>query len=380
MAPTQSISNKSSTNIRVRKISSPKDLRKFVLFPYTLYSNSKEWVPGKIKDELNLISSNQNPSLDKIQIQFWLAFKDKKIVGRIASFLRGADYRVNFGFFDVINDIKVTISLISSIEKYYSSKNFISLSGPYAFNSLLCTGIQTEGFNESASLVNRFNYEYYKHHLQQLGFLKELTWVEYKITLGIKKHPNLARLSNYILGRYSLQLIQIKSKKELLRYADDMMNVYLEAYSCLDSFVPISIKEIAFYKKLLLKNLYPPYVSIIKNNKGELIAFSVASPSVISAYKRMNGYRNLLSYWYIYQSLKAHKKVELNLIAVKTNWKGKGVPALLMNFYWDVFRKQGVTEVETNHELTSNQDVQGLWRYFDKKQHKARATYTKQLR
>jgi hypothetical protein len=243
----------------------------------------------------------------------------------------------------------------------------------------MSAGIQTKGFGETASLINKYNYSYYQKHLSQLGFEKQLNWVEYKIQIGTKKHEGLERLGIYVSKKFDLELVQLKSRKELKVHADEIMDIYLEAYSKLDNFIRLTPNEITFYKNLLSKEVYPPYVLLIKNKQKNVVAFSIASPSITSAFKRMKGNRTLLSFWYIYQSFKKLSKAELNLIAVKDEWKGKGLPALIMSSLWDIFNNNGVTEVESNHELESNKDVQGLWRFFDIRQHKARSTFTKSL-
>jgi hypothetical protein len=44
-----------------------------------------------------------------------------------------------------------------------------------------------------------------------------------------------------------------------------------------------------------------------------------------------------------------------------------------------VFNRLGITRVESNPELETNSDVQGQWKYYEKRQHKRRRVFIKQL-
>jgi hypothetical protein len=50
-----------------------------------------------------------------------------------------------------------------------------------------------------------------------------------------------------------------------------------------------------------------------------------------------------------------------------------------MNKMHGVFNKLGITKVESNPELEMNQNVQGQWKHYNKRQHKRRRVFIKQL-
>ena len=56
----------------------------FVKFPFSLYKNHLYWVPPLIDDELQSFDKSKNPAFENSEAQFYLAYKNDKIVGRIA--------------------------------------------------------------------------------------------------------------------------------------------------------------------------------------------------------------------------------------------------------------------------------------------------------
>ena len=71
--------------ITVKKATSQGDFKKFVNFPNKLYKNSKYWVSPIINEELEMMDKKKNPVFKNADAAFFLAFKNNKLVGRIAA-------------------------------------------------------------------------------------------------------------------------------------------------------------------------------------------------------------------------------------------------------------------------------------------------------
>ena len=52
---------KSDSNITIKEVLDGDELKKFVMFPHTLYKNSKYWVAPIIKEELEVLNKETNP-------------------------------------------------------------------------------------------------------------------------------------------------------------------------------------------------------------------------------------------------------------------------------------------------------------------------------
>ena len=71
--------------------------------------------------------------------------------------------------------------------------------------------------------------------------------------------------------------------------------------------------------------------------------------------------------------------VDLMLIAVKKEYLGKGVNAVIFTDLIPVYQKAGFKFAESNIELEGNENVQQQWQYYDYRQHRRRRAWKKPL-
>ena len=71
-------------NINIKQVASEKDLMDFIKFPMDLYKGNPNYVPSLINEEKNIWNANENPALKYSVAKQFLAYKNDKIVGRIA--------------------------------------------------------------------------------------------------------------------------------------------------------------------------------------------------------------------------------------------------------------------------------------------------------
>ena len=75
------------SEINIKEIESKEDLKKFVMFPFDLYKDSKYWVAPIIKEELEVLDKEINPVFKHANANYFLAYINGKIVGRIAALI-----------------------------------------------------------------------------------------------------------------------------------------------------------------------------------------------------------------------------------------------------------------------------------------------------
>ena len=71
--------------IKILEISTKKELKQFVKFPFTLYKGNKYWVPPIISEEVESFDKLKNPVFEHADARFFLAYKNGMIVGRVAA-------------------------------------------------------------------------------------------------------------------------------------------------------------------------------------------------------------------------------------------------------------------------------------------------------
>jgi hypothetical protein len=99
--------------IKIKEINSKKDLKTFVKFPFKLYQGSASWVPPIISEEVRTLDKDVNPVFKDAEARYFLAYKNNKIVGRIAAIINWLEVngqnekKMRFGWFDFIDDFDV---------------------------------------------------------------------------------------------------------------------------------------------------------------------------------------------------------------------------------------------------------------------------------
>jgi len=73
--------------ITIKKVSTKRELKKFIRFNYELYKENPYSVPDLYDDMLNTFNKKKNAAFEFCEAEYFLAYKDGKIVGRIAGII-----------------------------------------------------------------------------------------------------------------------------------------------------------------------------------------------------------------------------------------------------------------------------------------------------
>ena len=260
-------------------------MKQFVLFPFSLYKHNPYWVPPIVKDEIASFDPAKNPVFQNAEAQFFIAFKNGKIVGRVAAIINWIEVekqqlkKMRFGWFDVIDDLAVSKILLNKVKEIGLENNLLFMEGPVGFNNLDKTGILTDGFEHIGTMITWYNPPYYKVHLEQLGFVKEKEYLENKFAFKNVDALYFNKWSTVVKKRYQLSAMEFTKTKDLLPYLDDMFDLLEKSYGKLATFVPISKVQIAYFKKKYLRFINPEYLKFVVDANNKLVAFALVMPS-----------------------------------------------------------------------------------------------------
>lgn len=373
-------------SISIVEVTSKKELKKWVEFPNKLYKNNPYYVPFLSMDEIDTFTKDKNPAYDFCETKLFLAYKDKKVVGRIGGLINHAynekwnQNRLRFTRFDFIDDYNVSQALFDAVVNWGKERGYTSIMGPIGFHDMDHEGMLVEGFEELNMSITFYNYPYYIKHMENLGLMKEIDWVEYQISVPDQLDPRIEKLSNRILERNNFSLVTYKDRKTLYNEAFEAFKIIDIAFSKLYGTVPLTDKII---KKTIddyipLVNL--DYICSIKTNEGKIIGFGLLVPSIAKALKKSNGKLFPLGIFRMLKALKGHNDVlEMFLIGVDPEYQKLGIPAIMMNKMLAMCVKNKVKFCETGPELETNANVQGMWKTFETRQHKRRRCWLKEI-
>ncbi len=372
-------------DVVIKEVGNRQDLDAFIRFPLQLYRGNPYYVPAMFPDEQNTLRRDRNPAFEYCQSRYFLAFQAGRLVGRVAAIVNhrhmdkwGQKY-LRFGWFDFIDDLQVSAALLDPVESWARQLGMQAVHGPLGFTDLDREGMLIEGFDQVATLATLYNHPYYPRHMQAHGYGKDIDWVEYEIQVPPIPDPTISRIADLSLRRYKLHLAEPRSKAELLTYAGGIFELLEEAYAHLYGTVPLTRRQVDSYIKQYFSFIRPEFVPIVLDEKNKLIAFGVVLPSLSSALQKSRGFLFPFGFIHLLKALRTFHKFDMYLVAVSSTYQNKGVNAILMDRMNRVFSRLGVQVVESNPELETNADVQGQWKYYQRRQHKRRRVFKKNL-
>jgi len=110
-----------------------------------------------------------------------------------------------------------------------------------------------------------------------------------------------------------------------------------------------------------------------------MIGFGITMPSLSRALQKANGHIFPFGWYHILRALKHPEGLDMYLIAVRKEFQSRGLIALLLTEINRNAIADGIKFAESSGELENNDAVQGLWNHFEKRQHKRRRVFIKQL-
>lgn len=374
-------------SVEIRQVTTKAELKKFVAFNLELYKGNPYHVPGLIDDELMTLSKDKNPAFEFCEAIYFLAYRNDKIVGRIAGIINHKandiwnQRHARFGFVDFINDNQVVNALFNAVEKWAREKGMDMLHGPMGFSDMDHEGMLVEGFDQIGTMATIYNYAYYPRQLERIGFVKDQDWKEYKIYVPDEIPEKHLRISKIVREKYGLKTLKFKTRSEILAYGKQIFDTLNKAYANLYGFSELSPAQIDYYTKIYLPMLRLEFVTAIVREKDDtVVGFAITLPNLSRALQKAKGSLWPFGFVHLLRALKKRPKViDLYLVGVLPEYQNKGVNALLFDDLIPIFKQNNVVYAESNPELETNMAVQLQWNYFERKHHKTRRAYIKRI-
>ena len=372
--------------IIIKKVSNKKELKTFIRFNYELYKNNPYSVPDLYDDMLGTFSPQKNAAFEFCEADYFLAYKDDKVVGRVAAIInRRANEtwnkkEVRFGWIDFVDDPEVSKALLDQVEAWGKERGMEAMVGPLGFTDLDAEGMLVEGFDQLSTMSTIYNYPYYSQHMERLGFEKEADWVEFKLTVPDKLPEKFVRISEIILQKYKLKIKKLKrSEIKEKNYGQKIFDLINEAYAPLYGYSKMTQGQINQYIKTYLPLIDLRMVSLVEDEAGELVAVGISMPSLSEALQKAKGKMLPFGWYHLLKALffKKPKVLDLLLVGVKSEYQSKGVNVLLFYDLVPIYQQMGFQYGESNPELEVNKKVQAQWSAFESVQHKRRRAYKK---
>ena len=377
------------STIEIKQVTNRKELKQFIQFYYDLYRGNDCAVPYLFNDEMSTLRSDKNPSFECCEAKYFMAYKDGKLVGRVAAIInnraneRWQRKQIRFGWFDFVDDQEVSKALLNAVEAWGREKGMTELAGPLGFIDTDREGMLIEGFDQLSTMYINYNYPYYAQHMEKMeGFEKANDWVEMKVKVPEKVPDKFAKITEMVRKRYGLRVHKF-TRKELIDdgYGRKVFDLLNATYKDLYGFSELSDRQIDKLVNSYIKIADLNLVTAIMDG-DKMVGFGITFPSFSRAMQKTRDGRFLpFGWWQMLKILKWHKTpiVDLLLIGVLPEYRAKGANALIFDDLIRWFQRYHFEWAETGPQMESNEGVLSQWQYLEATQHRRHRCYRKNL-
>ena len=291
--------------------------------------------------------------------------------------------QVRFSWFDFIDDQEVSTALLKTVEDWGRQRGMTEIVGPIGFIDTDREGMLVDGFDKLSTMYINYNYPYYPQHMEQLaGYEKSNDWIELRVKVPEVVPEKFSKITEMVRKRYGLRVHKF-TRKELINdgWGKRIFDLLNETYKDLYGFSQLSDYQI--------NQLVNDYIKIADLNLvtgimdgDKLVGFGITFPSFSRALQKTHDGRYLpFGWWHLLKILKWHKTdtVDLLLIGVLPEYRGKGANALIFDDLIRQFQAYGFDWAETGPQMETNEGVLSQWQYLEHTLNRRHRCYRKEL-
>jgi len=328
-------------NISVKKVSTKSELNNFIKFPWKIYKGNPYWVPPLLMEQKVLLNKEKNPFFKAAEADYFLAYRNNEIVGRIAAIKNDIHLKYHndesgqFGFFESIDDQEVANALFDTARSWMKEKGLKYVKGPANPSSNDIYGMLIEGFDDSPRLLMPYNPEYYLKLCENYGMRKGKDLYAWKIVNErLMESEKLRRGQELVRKRYNLKISQL-DMKNFAKELEKFKYVYNKAWAPNWGFVPMTGEQIDAMAKDM-KPLAEPSLVLFGEIEGKLVGAALVMLDYNFIFKQMNGKLFPFNFIKLFTQKKKIKWARILTLGIIPEYQKKGLDTI---FYWEIVNR-----------------------------------------
>lgn len=352
-----------SFSIKEIDLNNKKDKKAFIELPWSIYKNDPHWV-APLKMAVNdLLNVKKHPFYKTAHVKTWLAVQDEVVVGRIMaihnySYNKYENNKVgHFGWFEVINDQKISDALITVAGQYLKEQGLTSIQGPMNPGTNYECGILVDKYDDAPQIMMTYNPPYYETLLSKFGFVKAMDLLAYNLKPDITLPQIILDIADRAekKSKITYRSVDLKNWKNEL---DIIFDIYNSAWESNWGFVPMSKEEFAHTAKDM-KAIVDPTLIQYAMVDGVEAGFILTVPDLNQVFKTIPS--GNLSPMAIYKLLTPKKRISrarVIMMGIKKEYRKIGLETLLYrNTQRALLKNPLIKNVELSWILESNLEM-----------------------
>lgn len=342
----------------------------FIGLTREVYRTDPNWVQPLTRERLEHLDARKNPFLRTIEVQYWIARRAGRPVGRITAQVnrghleRHGDASGHFGFLDGIDDPAVFETLLGAAEAWLRQRGMRRIVGPFSLSINDECGLLVDGFEHPPSIMMGHARPYHRQHVERLGYAKIKDLIAYDFDVAAPWPPRAERMLDRLRRMPGLRVRPLDMKRYQAE-VDTICRIFNDAWVGNWGFVPFGEDEARYLAKSL-RPLVSAGSFAIGEADGEPVAFTVTLPNLNEAIAGLDGRLLPLGWARLLWRLKVRglATARMPLMGIVRRLQGTPRGAALALGVIDAVqaynREQGCQKAELSWVLEDNHAVQAV--------------------
>ncbi|MBQ2208388.1 MAG: N-acetyltransferase [Prevotella sp.] len=377
------------SEVKVIAVKNHQQMNDFICVPHAIYRDNGQYVPDLEGDVPKLFDPHHNSALEFSDIQPFVAYRDGVPSGRVVGIVnRKANEcwqtrNVRFSMIEFEDDKEVSKALIEAVETWGRERGMDTIQGPMGITDFDKEGMLVEDFHLMGSINTIYNPAYYPQHMEQMGFQKEVDWLQIHIEIPQEIPARYARVAQYAREQIGLRVIKLTNKQIYEEnYGRKVFELLNESYKSIFGFSALSSRQIDEFIHKYLRLVDKQLIPVVLNEQNEVVGVAISMGSLSRPMQKAHGRLWPMGWYYLLKALRWHREdnAEMLLIAVRPDYQGLGVNAMFFDDLIPIYNKYGFRWAETGPQLENNVRELSQWKPLKPEYVKRRRCYTMKIK
>ncbi|WP_373046279.1 N-acetyltransferase [Vulgatibacter sp.] len=350
-------------NVQIERVTTARQRDEFLELPYRIYAGDPNWVPPLLMERRDFLDPAKNPFFKHATTELFLARKDGKLVGRIAT-CEDRNYNAFhdasigfFGFYEALDDDEVAHALFAAARSWIRGRGLAKMEGPANFTSNHDLGLLVDGFDSPPVVMMTYNPRYYIRHFEEvLGLPKSKDLYAWWLSAHVDPPDRVVRIAEKVRAKEGV-VVRPVNLKDFANEARRIKEIYNAAWEKNWGFVPFTEEEFDHAAKDM-KQIAVADLVLMAEVQGEPVAFSMTLPDMNQALLHVGGRLTTFGVPVGLAKLLWHSRkidqLRLITLGIKEKYRKRGLDAILYLDTLRAARKLGYKGGEISWTLEDN--------------------------
>lgn len=351
-----------SGRVTIVPVRSKGELDRFIRVPMRLGASDPNYIAPLLFERGESLTAKGNPFFEHADVQFWLAVKDGRDVGRISAQIdhlnpQTKDGYGNFGMVAADDDPEVFAALFAEAEAWLKARGCTKALGPLNLSTNEEVGLLVEGDDTPPMFMMSHDARHTASRIEGCGYGKAKDVYAYVCDLADDLPPAIQRRVRKAAAEgVTLRMLDMKRFDEEVRTLTGILN---DAWSGNWGFTPTTEAETRALASTL-KLVLDPQLTWFADIDGEAAGFMVMLPNINEAIRDLGGKLFPLGWAKLIWRLKIAglKTGRVPLMGVKRKFasslRGQMLPFQLIDAVSQAARRRGYERFELSWVLEDN--------------------------